>query len=246
MAKIFVEKKEIKSRVKEVIENTTFDIVDGSYVENTKLTRTYTSDTYAYLDFTVLFSMENLFDEYYTKVVLFNDEKKIGYNLISISSNLDISIKRVSTHNFLVLGINRDQEIQGQASFCSLQQDGSVNDVTINFNHINQYKVIEQKYFLLNFIEILPEMTEDDSGEKVDVKKYINTVAVYRDDGSILKVLYEESLNLKREIVCDIEGDHILIYYKDDGSVIKRLLISDIMLTPTLPDKDDIGGENDN
>lgn len=233
MAKIFVEKKEIKSRVKELVESTSFDIIDGSYVENTKLTRTYTSDTYSYLDFMVFFAMENLFDEYYTKVVLFNEEKKIGYNLISLPSSLDISIKRVSTHNFLIFGINRDQEIQGQASFCSLQSDGSVSDVTINFNYINQYKVIEQKYFLLNFIEVLPGSTTDEQGGDVEVKKYINTIAVYRDDGSVLKVLFEESLNLKRELVCDIEGDHVLIYYKDDGSIVKKMSISEILLTKT-------------
>lgn len=238
MAKIFVEKKEIKSRVKENVESTSFDIIDGSYVENTKLTRTYTSDTYSYLDFMVFFAMENLFDQYYTKVVLFNDEKKIGYNLISLPSSLDISIKRVSTHNFLVLGINRDQEIQGQASFCSLQQDGSVNDITLNFNYINQYKVIEQKYFLLNFIEILPESATDELGGEVEVKKYINTIAVYRDDGSVLKVLYEESLNLKRELVCDIEGDQILIYYKDDGSIVKKMSVSEVLLTQN-DDSDD-------
>lgn len=257
MAKIFVEKKEIKSRVKEEIESTSFDIVDGNYVEDTKLTRRYISDIYSYLDFSVLFSMENLFDEYYTKIVLFNDEKKVGYNLISLSSNLDISLKRLSSKNFLILGINRDQEIQGQASFCSLQDDGSVNDVTINFNHINQYKVIEQKYFLLNFIEILPDTTTDEMGETIDVKKYINTIAIYRDDGSILRVLIEESLNIKRELVCDIEGDKLLIYYKDDGSILKKMTLSEIMLTTNSdndsddsdsdgkPSDDDFGGSID-
>ena len=143
MAKIFIEKKEIKYKVQETVEESSFDIVDGKYVENTKLNRKYVSDMYSYLDFNVLFSMENLFDEYYTKIILFNDEKKLGYNLLSLSSNLDISVKRVSPRNFLILGINKDQETQGQASFCSLQADGSVNEVTINFNYINQYKVIE-------------------------------------------------------------------------------------------------------
>ena len=57
---------------------------------------------------------ENLFDEFYVKIILFNDEKKVGYNLISLSNNLDISIKRVSPKNFLVIGINKDQETQGQ------------------------------------------------------------------------------------------------------------------------------------
>ena len=137
MAKIFIEKKEIKFKVQEKVESTSFDIVDGSYVENTSLTRKYISDMYSYVDFNVLFAMENLFDEYYTKIILFNDEKKVGYNLISLSSNLDISVKRVSPKNFLILGINKDQETQGQASFCSLQNDGSVNEVTINFNYIN-------------------------------------------------------------------------------------------------------------
>ena len=123
MSKIFIEKKEIKFKVQENIENTSFDIVDGKYVENTQLTRKYISDIYAYVDFNVLLAMENLFDEYYIKIILFNDEKKIGYNLISLSNNLDISVKRVSPRNFLILGINKDQETQGQASFCSLQTD---------------------------------------------------------------------------------------------------------------------------
>ena len=36
MAKIFIEKKEIKFKVKETVEETSFDMVDGKYVENTK------------------------------------------------------------------------------------------------------------------------------------------------------------------------------------------------------------------
>ena len=225
MAKIFIEKKEIKYKVKETVEESSFDIIDGQYVENTKLNRKYVSDIYSYLDFNVLFSMENLFDEYYTKIILFNDEKKVGYNLLSLSSNLDISVKRVSPRNFLILGINKDQSTQGQASFCSLQPDGNVNEVTINFNYINQYKVIEQKYFLLNYIEVLEPQSED------DVKKYINTITVFRDDGSILRVLYDERLKTKRDLVCEIDNGNLLIYYKDDSSIVKKMLISDILLT---------------
>ena len=173
--------------------------------------------------------MENLFDEYYVKIILFNDEKKVGYNLISLSSDLDISVKRVSPKNFLVLGINKDQETQGQASFCNLQPDGSVNEVTINFNYINQYKVIEQKYFLLNYVEILGEKVENDDLRLN--KKYINTIAVYRQDGTILKVLYEETLNIRRDLVCNIDGDSLIIFYKDDNSVVKKESISSILLS---------------
>ena len=227
MGKIFIEKKEIKFKVKETVEDTSFDIVDGKYVENTKLNRKYVSDIYSYLDFNVLFAMENLFNEYYTRIILFNDEKQIGYNLVSLSSGLDISVKRISPKNFLVLGINRDQETQGQASFCSLLNDGSVNEVTISFNYINQYKVIEGKYFLLNFIEVL-KLPGDDGNENTT---YFNTIAVYRDDGSILRILVEEKLKTKRELVCDIDEDMILIYYKDDGSIVKKITIADILLT---------------
>ena len=229
MSKIFIEKKEIKFKVQETVEETSFDVVDGKYVENTKLNRKYISDIYAYLDFNVLFAMENLFDEYYIKVILFNDEKKVGYNLISLSNNLDISIKRVSPKNFLVLGVNKDQETQGQASFCNLQPDGSVNEITINFNYINQYKAIEQKYFLLNYVEIFGEKIDDDE-TKLN-KKYVNTIAIYRQDGTILKVIYEETLNMKRDLVCNIDGDNLIIYYKDDNSVVKKELISSILLS---------------
>lgn len=227
MGKIFIEKKEIKYKVKETVEDTSFDIVDGKYVENTKLNRKYVSDIYSYLDFNVLFAMENLFDEYYTRIILFNDDKQIGYNLVSLSSNLDISVKRISPKNFLVLGINRDQETQGQASFCSLLSDGSVNEVTISFNYINQYKVIEGKYFLLNFIEVL-KLPDDEANEN---STFFNTIAVYRDDGSILRILVEEKLKTKRELVCDVDDDMILIYYKDDGSIVKKITIADILLT---------------
>ncbi|MBE5755181.1 MAG: hypothetical protein IJ310_01380 [Clostridia bacterium] len=229
MSKIFIEKKEIKFKVQETVEDTSFDVVDGKYVENTKLNRKYISDIYAYLDFNVLFAMENLFDEFYIKIILFNDEKKVGYNLISLSNNLDISIKRVSPKNFLVLGINKDQETQGQASFCNLQPDGSVNEVTINFNYINQYKVIEQKYFLLNYVEVLNDRVVPE-GETVN-KKYINTIAIYRQDGSILKVLFEETLNIRRDLVCNIDGDNLIIFYKEDSSVVKKETISSILLS---------------
>lgn len=228
MGKIFIEKKEIKYKVQETVENTSFDIIDGAYVENTKLNRKYISDIYSYTDFNVLFAMENLFDEYYTKIILFNDEKKIGFNLLSLSSNLDISVKRVSPKNFLILGINKDQETQGQASFCNLQSDGAVSEVTINFNYINQYKVIEQRYFLLNFIEVFQNTGEN---AEENSKKFVNTIAVYRNDGSILSVLVEESLSSKRELVCDIDNGTLIIYYKDDGSVVRKIPISEILLT---------------
>ncbi len=224
MGKIFIEKKEIKCKVQETIEDTSFDIIDGTYVENTKLNRKYISDIYPYVDFNVLFSMENLFDEYYTKIILFNDEKKIGYNLVSLPSSLDISVKRVAPKNFLVLGINKDQTTQGQASFCSLQNNGSVNEITINFNYINQYKVIEKNYFLLNFIEVFET-------EEEDKKKYVNTIAVYRNDGSILSVILEETLEQRRELVCEINDGTLLVYYKDDGSVVRKISVSEILLS---------------
>ena len=260
MAKIFIEKKEIKFKVQESIESTSFDIVDGSYVENTKLNRKYISDIYSYLDFNALFAMENLFDEYYIKVILFNDERKLGYNLISLPSSLDISIKRISPKNFIVLGVNKDQETHGQASFCSLQNDGSVNEATINFNYLNQYKVIQKKFFLLNYIEVLQKLNEtekkteepiepaeeaNEESEEEDFGKesslgfqghsvgntvFINTIGVYREDGSIQKILYEERLNIKRELVCEIDDDHVIIYYKDDGSVVKKIPITEILL----------------
>ena len=229
MSKIFIEKKEIKFKIQETVEESSFDVIDGKYVENTKLNRKYIADIYSYLDFNVLFAMENLFDEYYIKIILFNDEKKVGYNLISLSENLDISVKRVSPKNFLILGINKDQETQGQASFCNLQPDGSVNEVTINFNYINQYKVIEQKYFLLNYVEILGE--KDAADELKLNKKYISTIAVYRQDGSILKVLFEETLNIRRDLICSVDGDNLIVYYKDDNSVVKKESISSILLS---------------
>lgn len=257
MAKIFIEKKEIKFKVQENIESTSFEVVDGSYVEDTKLNRKYISDIYSYLDFNALFAMENLFDEYYIKVILYNDERKLGYDLISLPSSLDISIKRISPKNFIVLGVNNNQESQGQASFCSLQNDGSVNESTINFNYLNQYKVIQKKYFLLNYIETLDnadyrntssdESNTTNSAETENVEKsaesslgtqshsagskvYINTIGVYRDDGSIQRILYEERLNIKRELVCEMDNENIIIFYKDDGSVIKKIPIIEVIL----------------
>ncbi len=229
MGKIYIEKKEIKYRVQETVENTSFEIINGSYEEVTKLSRKYKSDIYSYIDFNVLFAMENLFDEYYTKIILFNDDQKVGYNLLSLPSSLDISVKRVAPKNFLVLGINKDQEKKGQASFCSLKPDGTVNEVTITFNYINQYKVIEQRYFLLNFIEVF-EDSDASSSEQVK-KRYVNNIAVYRNDGSILTVLVEENLQTKRELVCEIKDDILLIFYKDDGSVVRKIPISEIILT---------------
>lgn len=241
MSKIFIEKKEIKQKVQETVEDTSFEIVDGNYVENTKLNRKYTAEIYSYIDFNVLFAMENQFDEYYTKIILYNDERKLSYNLISLPSELDISVKRISPKNFLVMGINRDQNTQGQASFCTLLEDGTVSETTITFNHINQYKVIEKQFFLLNYIEILPGEISEDNASTVG-QKYINTIAVYREDGSILRILYEETLNKQRELVCNIDAGNLMIYYKDDGSVVKRMTVSEILLIPI--DGEDGGSNN--
>lgn len=231
MSKIYIEKKEIKFKVKETIENTSFEVVDGKYVENTTLNRQYISDIYPYLDFNVLFAMENMFDEFYIKIILFNDEKKLKYNLISVPNSLDVSVKRVSAKNFLVLGINRDQGTKGQASFCSLLDDGNVAEAKIMFNYINQYKVLENRYFLLNFIEIFDEKEKDDENNEKTSKKYVNNIAIYREDGSVHKILFNETLSTKRELVCDINNDNLMIYYKDDGSLVKRTTVSEILLS---------------
>ena len=86
---------------------------------------------------------------------------------------------------------------------------------------------------MLNFIEIL-QIEEDDyekPEEKKIVKKFVNSIIVYREDGSILKSLYEETLNVKRDLVCDIDGDNLIIYYKDDGSVVKKDSVSAILIS---------------
>ena len=62
-------------------------------------------------------------------------------------------------------------------------------------------------------------------------KKYINTIAIFRDDGSILKVLYDEKLPTKRDLICEIDNGTLLIFYKDDNSVVKKMQISDILIT---------------
>ena len=62
-------------------------------------------------------------------------------------------------------------------------------------------------------------------------KKYISTIAIYRQDGTILKVLFEETLNIRRDLVCSVDGDNLIVYYKDDNSVVKKESISSILLT---------------
>ena len=44
-------------------------------------------------------------------------------------------------------------------------------------------------------------------------------------------MVYEETLNIKRDLICDIDGDTLLIYYKDDGSVVKKESISGILIS---------------
>ena len=86
-------------------------------------------------------------------------------------------------------------------------------------------------FFLLNFIEVFDATPDDDDKEEAaQAKKYINTIAVYRNDGSILKTLVEETLPVKRELVCDIDEGILLIYYKDDGSVVRKIPVSEILL----------------
>ena len=58
-----------------------FNCVDGKYVETTNLERKSISDTYSYVDFSVLCALENLFDEYYVKIIKF-------YNFFHKTSSL--------------------------------------------------------------------------------------------------------------------------------------------------------------
>ena len=48
---------------------------------------------------------------------------------------------------------------------------------------------------------------------------------------SDFKVLYDEKLNSKRDLVCEIDNGMLLIYYKDDNSVVKKMSVSDILVT---------------
>ena len=43
--------------------------------------------------------------------------------------------------------------------------------------------------------------------------------------------LFEETLNIRRDLVCNIDGDNLIIFYKEDSSVVKKETISSILLS---------------
>jgi len=97
--------------------------------------------------------------------------------------------------------------------------------------HINN---ILQKYLIVN-----KQTNRDLKGEL----KILTCMAFKRTVGNILSQLHksypmltlvnniEETLNIRRDVSCTIDGDNIIIFYKDDNSVIKKESISSILLS---------------
>ncbi len=193
MARIYIEDTEIFTNVREELVNTEIFIKKKTYTIKKTKNDIFTSDIYSYDDYSVLFSKEVLFKETYLVVILFSDAEQKGWRLLSLNDRLEITINRLDDKNFFVLGKNVIDDDIGQISFCQTLASGEVNEIVINFNSLVQLEMVGKDYIIVNIMENM---------EKIDGSiEHIYTVAVYRKDGKIEKVmldtLNEEQLEFK-------------------------------------------------
>ena len=176
--KLLVEKKEILFDEYPFTEKEDEHIISATkYIQRRVGETTVKSCLYNYGDGkSVLSSIVNRFGEEYYKVIVYSDEKQKAWNLIEISVGLDVVIRRLEEHVFLVFGDNSrklKKNLDGQFTFCRLKPSTNVEEFTVNISQLRNVKFAND--------QIVIDFNEDLDG------RVRNTVATYSVEGNKLR-----------------------------------------------------------
>ncbi|MCL2570205.1 MAG: hypothetical protein FWE16_03280 [Firmicutes bacterium] len=198
MSKVFVEEKEIKIVEKPPAESGEHTIDGDFYVLHRIIKKEFKSYIYKYCETEkLIISKVNFFNEEYYKIIYGDDHQAKAWNLIELSSKLDVRVRRLTPTMFLVIGDNKNNpNIMAQISFCRIKPSLKVEEFTTSFSKLNTIYVLKDSV-LVSYMDI----SKDDEEDKVR-----GTVATYNFDGKLIKTHYE----LSNEDEYDDDDDEIV------------------------------------
>ena len=203
MAKIFVENTEIKISEKVEVQDGAHQIKGDFYTMHSVMTKDFKSTIFSYADVSVLISKITRYGEEYYKIVIFNDSISKAWQLIILSSKLDIKIKRLTGAVFLVVAESKFADVVSQVSFCKLKPSTKVDEVTINFTKLNEVNYIGDNSILLCYDE-----------EDVISGRTTHVLSMYNYEGKMLKNFYEYSDDAPEQFGYVIENKTLKIVRK--------------------------------
>lgn len=183
MGKILIEEKEITTseRFDPLNEEHVID-EKNNYIHRTVVQNEFKSSIFLYgEDEKVLISKATRFGKGYYKIVLFNDKLQKAWNIIELSMELEVKIKRVGKENFVIIGNNKgSKDVSSQVSFCKLKPSSKTEEITINFTSLNDIHFLDKNKVALSYSSI----------DAIDGRtEYV--LAVYNNEGKLQQTLYE-------------------------------------------------------
>ena len=180
MANLFVEDTEILITEKVEVEDGAVEIRNQFYSMELIEKTFFKSSIYSYEDLSVLTSKIKRYGESYFKIVLFSDTESIAWQLVVLSSALDIKVKRLEKDVFIIIGESKKSTVMSQMTFCKIKQSGKVDEVTLNFTKLNNLTYITGKTILLEYEEF-DEMSNSS----------LHVLSLYNYEGKLRKNFYE-------------------------------------------------------
>jgi len=167
LSKIFIEDTEIFTKEKSKQDDGEHIIKDKQYIQKSVIHRDFMSSIFEFpLGEKVLISKVQRFSKDFYKFVLFCDFEKMAWNLIEVSTDQEIRIKRLDEKMYFLW-------TKVQISFCNTKPSGKVEEWTTNFSELGEIH-FEDDHILLSYIE----------GDR-------NVVASYGFDGKLIKTHFE-------------------------------------------------------
>lgn len=200
MSKIVIENTEIITTEKKQLIDEEHIIKKNNYVYTSVTKTEFKSSIFLYGEYEkILISKILRFDKEYYKIVLFNEKIEKAWNLIELSAELEIKIRRLSAEQFIIIGNSKHNgNVTPQVTFCKLKPSTRTEKITINFTKLNDIHFLKNGKIAICY---------DDADEgKID-----HLLALYSIEGALQKTLFEYPEN--NEYYCDykVVGNEIIV-----------------------------------
>lgn len=194
VGKIYFENEEIKTWEKKEEVSTDFAIKKNVYTVTKTVKTVFCSDIYNYKDLSVLITKEERLGAFYYTIVLFSDKQNKGWRLLSLNSDLDIHVSRITEDRFFVVAENKEPKCTSgaQISFCKLTDEVKVEEKTYNFSGLLQFDFFDDNNIIVNYMEVISN--EFTSGEA----EAIYAISIFEPTGSLVKTIFE--LKTKKDL----------------------------------------------
>ena len=197
MSKIFVEDIEIKMWEKPVFEDAEHVITNDNYVLKKVVHTEFKADIYQYSETKkLLISKIERFGEMFYKIVAFDEIGSKAWNLIEMSCELEVRVKRLCPIMFFITGNSQNKDYPSQFSFCRLKPSLKVEEFTINVVKLDRAEVLD-KTVIVGYI---------DDG-------YYN-ISVYTHEGRLIENVFNRFLEDGEQVTFRVEDAGIKVIKK--------------------------------